>query len=80
MTSEARTRQIRYNNEAAPHQGAAFLFMLFARQAALSLTFRTFPLLYVPFFFDLAFFFIALFLAVGPRPDRKHGVGQMNAA
>ena len=24
---------LRYNNEAAPHQGAAFLFMLFARQA-----------------------------------------------
>jgi len=54
--------------------------MHFARQAALSRTFRTFPLLYVPFFFDLAFFFIALFLAVEPLPNRKDGVGQMNAA
>ena len=54
--------------------------MLFARQGALSLTFRTFPLLYVPFFFDLAFFFMTFFLAVGPLPDRKDGVGQMNAA
>jgi hypothetical protein len=36
--------------------------------------------LYVPFDFFLAFFFMTLFLAVGPLPDPKHGVGQINAA
>jgi hypothetical protein len=48
-----------YNNEAAPHQGAAFVFLLFARQARV-------PILYVPFDFFLAFFFMTLFLSVGP--------------
>ena len=32
---------------------------------------RTFPLLYVPFFFDLAFFFMTLFLAVEPPAQSK---------
>jgi hypothetical protein len=55
-----------YNNEAAPRQGAAFLFMLFARQADTQPNLARVPLLYVPFDFFLAFFFMTLFLAVGP--------------
>jgi hypothetical protein len=50
--------------------------MLFARQADSAEPARV--LRY--FFFDLAFFFMTPFLAVGPLPDRKNGVGQMNAA
>jgi hypothetical protein len=51
--------------------------MLFVRQAALSRTFRTFPLLYVPFFFDLAFFFITLFLLrLSPYPIEKMAPGR----
>jgi hypothetical protein len=56
------------NNEAAPHQGAAFLFMLFARQA---LSLARVPIIYVPFDFFLDFFFITLFLSVGPLSQSK---------
>jgi hypothetical protein len=64
------------NNEAAPDAGPLFFLRISCGR-------RTQPnparvLCY--FFFDLAFFFMTLFLAVGPSPDRKDGVGQMNAA
>ena len=64
------------NNEAAPDAGPLFFLCISCGR-------RTQPnparvLCY--FFFDLAFFFMTLFLAVGPSPDRKDGVGQMNAA
>jgi len=68
--SEARTRQ--YNNEAAPRQGAAFLFMLFAWQVDSAEPLRAFPLLYVPFFLFFAFFFMTLFPAVGPLAQSKY--------
>jgi hypothetical protein len=54
-------------------------FSFFARRGTQPNLARV-QLLYVPFFLFLAFFFMTLFLAVGPLPDRKHGVGQMNAA
>ena len=70
---------LRYNNEAAPRQGAAFLFMLFARQAdsAEPCARRT---LYVPFDFFLDFFFMTFFLGVDPPPNRNNANRQMNAA
>jgi hypothetical protein len=52
--------------------------MLFHAAGGLSRTCARFQ--FYVFFFDLAFFFMALFLAVGPLPDRKDGVWQMNAA
>jgi len=60
-----------YNNEAAPRQGAAFLFMLFARQADTQPNLARVPILYVPFDFFLAFFFMTLFLSVGPLSQSK---------
>jgi hypothetical protein len=60
-----------YNNEAAPRQGAAFLFMLFARQVDTQPNLARVPLLYVPFDFFLAFFFMTLFLSVGPLSQSK---------
>ena len=71
-----RRGELGYNNEAAPDAGPLFFLCISCGR-------RTQPnparvLCY--FFFDLAFFFMTLFLAVGPSPDRKDGVGQMNAA
>jgi hypothetical protein len=55
------------------------LCVCFSRDRRTQPNLRAFPLLYVPFFFDLAFFFMTFFLAVGPLPGQKHGIGQMNA-
>jgi hypothetical protein len=71
-----RGRQSETLKRSGPVSGAAFLFMHFVRQADSAEACAR--LCY--FFFDLAFFFITLFLAVGPLPLRKDGVGQMNAA
>ena len=73
-----------YNNEAAPRQGAAFLFMLFARQVDTQPNLARVPLLYVPFDFFLAFFFMTLFLAVtrrvaSGRNDAKSHEGSITA-
>jgi hypothetical protein len=38
------------------------------------------PIIYVPFDFFLAFFFMTLFLAVGPLSQSNNGNRQMNAA
>jgi len=69
----------RVHNEAAPEAGPLF-FLCFSCAGGLSRTLRALPLLYVPFFLFFAFFFMTFFLAVGPLPDQKHGVEQMNAA
>jgi hypothetical protein len=69
-----RGRQSETLKRSGPVSGAAFLFMHFVRQADSAARVLCY------FFFDLAFFFITLFLAVGPLPLRKDGVGQMNAA
>jgi len=68
-----------YNNEAAPRQGAAFLFMLFARQAGSAEPYAR-STFYVPFDFFLAFFFMTIFLALALSPNRNNGNRQMNAA
>jgi hypothetical protein len=54
-----------------PRQGAAFLFMLFARQADTQPNLARAPIIYVPFDFFLAFFFMTHFLAVGPLSQSK---------
>ena len=70
-----RRGELGYNNEAAPDAGP--LFNAFRAAGGLS---RNPARVLCYFFFDLAFFFMTFFLAVGPLPDRKDGVGQMNAA
>jgi hypothetical protein len=61
-----------------PHVRGPLFFLCFSRGRRVQPNLTRIPLLYVPFDFFLAFFFMTIFLALALSPNRNNGNRQMN--